>query len=408
MKNASISNKIDRLESQVAALKHNPWQLEREINNLLKALNAESETERDYLKERLFTIAATVMLTAATMKSLDTPISKFFSPSTPNKTEQVQNSSLDKGLAKPEVKVAPTVNKSETKPDINRLMRAIANQESGGNHELINGDSGASGKWQVMPENIPEWSKAALGREITHAEFISSLQIQQTIVKHRLELYLNQQQPGLTLERRVRMAASAWYSGQPKLWNNTRPQYSNGQQYPSIAEYTASIWNLYQSKPKFAETKAIIATWDKAMQADPKTGDMIAGFPVSSPRGMRVSPTSGQWKMHQGVDISTPIGTPVIAIADGQIECDYWDDAGIVAMFTSDKFPNLRFDLLHLSKCSGKAGSKLAVKQGDVIGLSGTYGTGPHLHLAIKSLDTNNFLRVRAGWLYWFVTGIKP
>jgi murein DD-endopeptidase MepM/ murein hydrolase activator NlpD len=77
-------------------------------------------------------------------------------------------------------------------------------------------------------------------------------------------------------------------------------------------------------------------------------------------------------------------------------------------MFTSDSFPGLRFDLLHLSKCNGKSGLKQAVKKGDVIGLSGSYGTGPHLHLAIKSQDNGSFLRVRSGWLYWFITGQKP
>jgi murein DD-endopeptidase MepM/ murein hydrolase activator NlpD len=233
--------------------------------------------------------------------------------------------------------------------------------------------------------------------------------LQQQIVKHRLNLYLDQQQPGLTLEQKVRMAASAWYSGRPSLWNNTKPQYSNGREYPTIAEYTASVWNLYSTKnPKFSETKAVISTWSSSMQNDPKAGDMIAGYPVSSPRGMRVSPTTGTWKMHQGVDLAVPMGTPIIAIADGEIECDTWSDAGIVAMFTSNQFPGLRFDLLHLSKCNGNQGSKLQVKRGDVIGLSGSYGTGPHLHLAIKSIDSDRFLRVRAGWLHWFIKGEKP
>jgi hypothetical protein len=114
-------------------------------------------------------------------------------------------------------------------------MQAIASQESGGNHELINSDSGASGKWQVMPENIPSWSKAALGREISQAEFIGSAQIQTAIVKHRLNLYLTEEtQPERSVEEIVRRVASAWYSGQPKLWNNTKPQYSNGREYPQL------------------------------------------------------------------------------------------------------------------------------------------------------------------------------
>jgi hypothetical protein len=75
----SIANKIDRLERDLHALKNrNPWQLEKEINNLLKALNAEPSSERDYLRERLFTIAATAILTTGVMRSLDSsPIAKI-------------------------------------------------------------------------------------------------------------------------------------------------------------------------------------------------------------------------------------------------------------------------------------------------------------------------------------------
>jgi len=402
----NLEQEISRLETELKLYKQLKLSsIERRINELLDQLDdpATPQTKGQRLRERLGIVAATVALTALTQVSFDIPL--VFQQ--PVKQEQV-SPKVSSALAKPQPTLTKPDSNATTKPEINRLMKAIASQESGGNHELINGDSGASGKWQVMPENIPEWSRAALGREVSHAEFMANPKLQQQIVSHRLNLYLNQQSTTLPLEQRIRMAASGWYSGQQKLWNNTRPQYSNGRRYPSIAEYTASVWGLYSKTPKFAETKAIIATWDAAMQADPKTGDMIAGYPVTSPRGMRISPTTGTWKMHQGIDFATPIGTPVIAIADGEIECDYWNDAGIVAMFTSDQFPNLRFDLLHLSKCNGASGSKLAVKQGDIIGLTGSYDTGPHLHLAIKAIDTNQFLRVRAGWLYWFIKGVKP
>lgn len=404
---ANLEQEISRLETELKLYKQlKLTSIERRINELLDQLDdpATPQTKGQRLRERLGIIAATVALTALTQVSFDIPL-VFQQP--------VKQEHISPSLAKPQVKVAPNINKpfdkSTTKPDINRLMQAIASQESGGNHELINGDSGASGKWQVMPENIPSWSKAALGREVSHAEFIGNAEIQQAIVKHRLGLYLDQQSTSdRSLEETIRRVASAWYSGQPKLWNNTKPQYSNGREYPSIAEYTASVWGLYSKQPKFAQTKAVIATWSEQMQEDPKAGDMIAGYPVSSPRGMRVSPATGEKQMHQGVDLGVPVGTPVFAIADGEIKCDYWNDAGIVAMFTSDQFPNLRFDLLHLSQCNGKSGLKQAVKKGDVIGLTGSYGTGPHLHLAIKSIDSDKFLRVRAGWLYWFITGQKP
>jgi len=419
----SIANKIDRLERDLHALKNrNPWQLEKEINNLLKALNAEPSSERDYLRERLFTIAATAILTTGVMRSLDSsPIAKFFnSEKSQIHTEQVQPA-LDKGLAKPASPIAKPTAKPAPKPEakpvakqgisLERLMKAIATQESNENHTVINGDSGASGKWQVMPSNIPSWSKAALGREVSHSQFMNSPQIQHEIVKHRLGLYLNQQsEPGRSEEEIIRRVASAWYSGQPRLWNNTKPQYSNGRKYPSIAEYTASIWNRYSSVnsvSKFADTKALIATWEKKWQSDPKTGDLIAGYVVSSARGWRKDWKNGKPEYHGGVDLAAPLGTPLYAIADGQVKC--FQDAyggGTVVSFTSNLFPGLEFELLHLSRCTNKR----FVKESEVIGYIGSTGnsTGPHLHLQINSLISGNSLRVRSGWLYWFVTGKKP
>jgi murein DD-endopeptidase MepM/ murein hydrolase activator NlpD len=290
-------------------------------------------------------------------------------------------------------------------------VKAIATQESNGNAKSINPDTGATGKWQVMPSNIPSWSKEALGREVSHAEFLNSPQVQKRIVEHRLNLYLNQQsKPGRSIEETIKRVAAAWYSGNPKLWNHTKPQFSNGREYPSIASYTQSVWDLYESqKPSVLDkTREIISTWSTQLQQDPQSGDVIAGYTVSSARGMRMSPTAGIMKMHQGVDLATPTGTPIYAIRDGEIECESWSDAGTVALFTSDSFPGLRFDLLHLDSCIAKPGSKLQVKQGQKVGLTGTWGTGPHLHLAIKSEASGKFLRVRAGWLYWFVSGKEP
>jgi murein DD-endopeptidase MepM/ murein hydrolase activator NlpD len=422
MVSASVLSKIDHLESQVSALKQNPWKLERDINNLLKALNAEPATERDYLRERLFTIAATALLTAGVIKGFDSsPAGKFFTIQNSRvNTEQV-SPKLSPSLAKPEAQVYSTTAKPEAKPTakpdakLDRLMRAISTQESGENHTVINGDSGASGKWQVMPANIPSWSKAALGREVSHSEFMGSAQIQQQVVKHRLNLYLTQQtKPGRSEEEIIRRVASTWYSGQPQLWNNTRPQYSNGRQYPSIEQYTRSVWNLFlktdASTPKtdnFKDTKAIISTWGERWQKDAEVGDRIGGYVVSSGRGWRIHPVSKEKQFHDGVDLAAPIGTPLFAIADGEVRC-YQDDrgGGTVASFTSNLFPNLEFELLHLSKC-GAVGK---VKAGQVIGYIGSTGnsTGPHLHLEISSKITGNTLRVRAGWLHWFVTGEKP
>lgn len=388
------------LEKQVIALeqeletykKNNLTGIERRINYLLDQLDetAPTQTNGQRLRERLVIIAAT----AAIAYSIQTK--PYQQPVTTNPIRPVLTKVQTK-LVKPEVSTS-------TKPDINKLMAAISTQESGGDSTIINKDSGATGKWQVMPENIPSWSKAALGYEITATQFLASHELQEKIVAHRLGLYAASQSPNLSLEKRIKMIAAAWYSGDQKLYTSERAQSTNGTPYISVAGYARSVWSLYNqtSSPKYSETKQIISTWSESMQADPKTGDKIADFLVSSERGMRS--LNGKTRMHQGVDLATPVGTPIYAIADGKIECDSWADAGTVAMFTSPDFPDLRFDLLHLSKCDGSR----TVKKGEIIGLTGSYGTGPHLHLAIKGQTSGNFLRVRAGWLYWFIRGNEP
>jgi Transglycosylase SLT domain len=40
---------------------------------------------------------------------------------------------------------------------LQRFLWAEGQQESGGNYLAVNADSGALGRWQVMPSNLPEW-----------------------------------------------------------------------------------------------------------------------------------------------------------------------------------------------------------------------------------------------------------
>ena len=61
------------------------------------------------------------------------------------------------------------------------------------------------------------------------------------------DMLADQKAAGYKGEEAIRRAAAVWYSGQGGLWNNTRPQYSNGRRYPSIADYTKAIWDSYRS-----------------------------------------------------------------------------------------------------------------------------------------------------------------
>lgn len=131
---------------------------------------------------------------------------------------------------------------------VHKFRKAIIAQESGGSYTIVNPDSGAIGVGQVMPENVGPWTAKYVGRRMTPQEFRYNAAAQDMVINGRFNDMLNQQmEAGYNEEQAVRRAAAEWYSGQPDLWNNTRPQYSNGRKYPSISEYTASIWAKYQS-----------------------------------------------------------------------------------------------------------------------------------------------------------------
>lgn len=114
-------------------------------------------------------------------------------------------------------------------PTFEQLLWSISVQESGGSNYGIVNAYGAVGKYQVLKSNIPSWSKAALGYSITWQKFRDSPDLQEKIVRHRLGGYYKQYG--------FRGAASAWYSGNPKLDQSTRPQPGG----PSIKKYVDDV-----------------------------------------------------------------------------------------------------------------------------------------------------------------------
>jgi hypothetical protein len=136
---------------------------------------------------------------------------------------------------------------SYTQPTQSRLFRAIVAGESGGRN-VTNQDSGALGIGQVMPANVRAWSKEALGREISPDEFKRRPDLQTKIVQYKLNQYFNEGLKRTGNEREaVRYAAAKWYSGDGMLKDNTRPQFSNGRRYPSIADYSNGVLKRYSS-----------------------------------------------------------------------------------------------------------------------------------------------------------------
>lgn len=142
---------------------------------------------------------------------------------------------------------------------VTALRRAIVGQESSGNFKAVNRHSGALGYAQIMPNNLPSWSRDAVGRLVTKQEFLSNPRLQIQIIEHRLAKYWQRAlvASGGNERLAVRQVASLWYSGRLNLYNSTKPQFYKGNRYPSIANYTLSVLKRYLSEvrnPQLAST----------------------------------------------------------------------------------------------------------------------------------------------------------
>lgn len=134
-------------------------------------------------------------------------------------------------------------------------------------------------------------------------------------------------------------------------------------------------------KPEPAKPKHKAET-SKSKPSGGKWADPVQGH-VSSPFGMRTHPITGQRKLHTGMDIAAPSGTPVKAPADGRVSFAGYNSVN--GNYVVIKHGEGRSTLYaHLASSSVHAGEQ--VEAGDVIGKVGSTGmsTGPHLHFEVQ------------------------
>jgi hypothetical protein len=96
------------------------------------------------------------------------------------------------------------------------------------------------------------------------------------------------------------------------------------------------------------------------------------------------SDVPGGW--HHGDDLFAPLGTPVVAVADGTIFAVGWNRVGGWRLWLVDHSGN-DFYYAHLSGYTRLGRNNRAVRRGDVIGFVGNTGdaftTQPHLHFEV-------------------------
>ena len=125
---------------------------------------------------------------------------------------------------------------------IDNFMRAISGQESGseeGDYDLTNPDSGAAGRFQIMPSNWSAWAQDAG----LPADAPMTPENQERVARNKMLEYYREY-------GNWRDVASKWYSGRAvselSKEDYNAPNYSNGNEYPSISEYVESVMTRFR------------------------------------------------------------------------------------------------------------------------------------------------------------------
>ena len=104
---------------------------------------------------------------------------------------------------------------------------------------------------------------------------------------------------------------------------------------------------------------------------------------VTSDFGPRIDPYTAERKMHEGLDIATPVGQPVFAPSDGTVVF-VGIEGGYGKVLVIDHGYGVKTRYGHLSEITVRLGER--VGRGDKVALVGNTGrsTGPHLHYEVR------------------------
>ena len=127
---------------------------------------------------------------------------------------------------------------------------------------------------------------------------------------------------------------------------------------------------------------------EASLNADKLLPPVDLKYPITSPytEGNRNIPELNQNRPHRAIDIGTPVGTYIISPWSGTIVMASPTDYGLAVIIRHDYTYNddfIQTGYAHLSDMFVTQG--MEIQRGDSIGLTGTFGTGPHLHFTLRS-----------------------
>jgi len=326
---------------------------------------------------------------------------------------------------------------------ISAIMKAIAQQESGGNYGAIgpktaSGDR-AYGKYQVMAANIPSWTKQALGRSYTVNEFLKNPAIQDAVARFKMSSSFQQYKNPADV-------ASVWFSGRPVANNMSKDV--TGTSVPKYVKNVVSMYNKYRNLPtetiaaptasqvqvaqmsnenpsklmyRGKEVSRRVApgnVFNKALERLGTTSSSQSS--ISGPQSSMETPSTSLGTVttrfgdstryeasHPAIDIANKIGTKIPSFVEGKVIAEETGrkqgDAGFGNNITIQDSSGNKHRFSHLNSEWVKVGD--TVKKGQLIGEMGnsgsTYstsgGTGSHLDYRVrdaygKYINPNIFL----------------
>lgn len=131
-------------------------------------------------------------------------------------------------------------------PSVKAILDAMREgtmaQESGGRSRVQNARTNATGLFQVMPENIPNWTQQVLNQRLTVEQFRNSPSAQIAVFNAKMGEYLEKgmKLAGGNWEEGVRRAAVQWYGTRANTNDFAQMQRFRADE-PSRGEYTAGV-----------------------------------------------------------------------------------------------------------------------------------------------------------------------
>jgi len=141
-------------------------------------------------------------------------------------------------------------------------------------------------------------------------------------------------------------------------------------------------WGVYMQSKSFDEVINLARNKEKMTHCVPAI-QPISSKNISAYFGFRSDPFTHRHTMHNGIDFTGSIGTPIHATGDGIVIGAEFTFDGYGKQVIVDHGFGYKTRYAHLSKVEVKPGEK--VKRGQIVGLLGNTGrsTGPHLHYEV-------------------------